>query len=116
LAKDNHRDAGDLDDTGEGSHAADEPTAVWDADALRKAGLAELLDAPDSPVSGPATPAMGFEVERPSIIVEDEDQAGARQVRTPAPGRPGTKLGWLSLVATALVLGGIAYAVIRLLR
>jgi hypothetical protein len=131
LAKDEHRDPADLDDA-ESSHAADEPTAVWDMEALRKAGLGELANLPEAPESVPATPAEGMQQQRPSIIV---NEAG-----NPAPGGPAAPAGgaasqakqpprvlpaadatpssgsWWSLVGMALVLGVVAYLAIRLLR
>ena len=120
MAKDNHRGADDLDHGGgESSHAADEPTAVWDIEALRKAGLSEVIDAPETPVTGPATPAMGMEVERPSIIVEQDPPAptavppAARQL---ARKRAGADVGWVGLITIAAMLGAIAYGLIRLLR
>jgi hypothetical protein len=124
LVKDNPRGGGDLDradDSSETSHAADEPTAVWDVEALRKAGLSEVLDAPDTS-RGPATPAVGMEIERPSMIVEQE-AARPSVPRGAAPARRAavrkaaqTDVGWASLIAMAAVLGVIAYAVMRLLR
>jgi hypothetical protein len=125
LVKDNPRGEGDLDradDSSETSHAADEPTAVWDVEALRKAGLSEVLDAPDTS-RGPATPAVGIEIERPSIIVEQEAARPNNSPRAGAPARRAalrkaaqTEVGWASLIAMAAVLGVIAYAVMRLLR
>jgi hypothetical protein len=124
LVKDNPRGAGDLDpasDSSETSHAADEPTAVWDVEALRKAGLSDVIDAPQT-ISGPATPAVGIEIERPSIIVDQE----ATRPSVPRPAAPArraairkaaqTDVGWAGLIAMAALLGAIAYAVMRLLR
>jgi hypothetical protein len=119
LAKDNHRGADDLDESNEESHAADEPTAVWDVEALRRAGLSEVIDAPETPATGPATPALGVEVERPSIIVEQEQPAPSAQRPTPRPvlrHGPSSDVGWAGLITMAALLGAIAYVVIRLLR
>jgi hypothetical protein len=130
LAKDNPRGAGDLDqsdDSSETSHAADEPTAVWDIEALRKAGLSEVIDAPETPASAPATPAVGMEVGRPSMIVEQEPTrpSAPRPAPAPAPAAPRraairraaqSDVGWVGLLTMAALLGAIAYVVMRLLR
>ena len=128
MAKDEHRDPADLDDTAESSHAADEPTAVWDMEALRKAGLGELVNLPEAPESVPATPAAGMQ-QRPSIIVDvqgtpaptNAPAAEAPQPKQPpralpAPDAPPSSGSWWSLVAMALALGVVAYLAIRLLR
>jgi hypothetical protein len=123
LAKDNPRGAGDLDpdDSSETSHAADEPTAVWDVEALRKAGLSEVIDAPET-ATGPATPAVGIEVERPSMIVEQEATRTGAPRPAPAARHAAMRkaspsdVGWVGLIAMAALLGAIAYVVIRLLR
>jgi hypothetical protein len=126
LAKDNPRGAGDLDrsdDSSETSHAADEPTAVWDIEALRRAGLSEVIDAPDTPATAPATPAVGMEVERPSMIVEQEPtRPSAPRSSTSSPRRAAMRraaqsdVGWAGLITMAALLGAIAYVVMRLLR
>ena len=118
MAKDEHRDPADLDDNAESSHAADEPTAVWDMETLRKAGLGDLANLPESPDAAPATPADGM--QRPSVIV-DEPAKGA----APAAGKPETgpqqpvasnSSSWWGLLAMALALGAAAYFAIRALR
>jgi hypothetical protein len=126
LAKDNPRGAGDLDrsdDSSETSHAADEPTAVWDIEALRRAGLSEVIDAPDTPATAPATPAVGMEVERPSMIVEQEPtRPSAPRSSASSPRRAAMRraaqsdVGWAGLITMAALLGAIAYVVMRLLR
>ena len=130
MAKDEHRDASD-DDQGE-SHAADEPTAVWDMEALRKAGLSEIAQLPEEPETGPATPADGMAAKRASIIVEDDKRAAVEGAAlapdTPLPpvapplARPSPQLAdrdgmsWVSLMGLAALAGALAYAVIRFLR
>jgi hypothetical protein len=125
LAKDNPRGAGDLDrsdDSSETSHAADEPTAVWDIETLRKAGLSDVIDAPDTPATGPATPAVGMEVERPSMIVEQEPTRPSATRPAVSPRRAAMRraaqsdVGWVGLITMAALLGAIAYVVMRLLR
>jgi hypothetical protein len=120
LAKDEHREAADIDEKGESSHAADEPTAVWDMETLRKAGLGDLANLPESPDAGPATPAVGM--QRPSVIV-DEQAASSAKSATPAADkrmakaqRPAQSGSWWSLLIMALALGAAAYFVIRALR
>lgn len=122
MAKDEQRDAGDG-DSGE-SHAADEPTAVWDFEALRKAGLSEIAQLPEQPETGPATPADGM-AARSSIIVEEKAGGAATNAADAAPARarPAPELAasnegmsWVSLLALAVLCGALAYAAIRFLR
>lgn len=123
MAKDEHREAQDFDETGESSHAADEPTAVWDMEALRKAGLGELANLPEGPETAPATPAEGM-VQRPSMIVEDKPGAPVNQTgpNKPTPAAPLAQPGsqasgsWWGLIAMAALLAAAAYLAIRLLR
>lgn len=124
MAKDEHREPTDFDDSGESSHAADEPTAVWDMETLRKAGLGDLANLPEAPEAAPATPADGM--QRPSVIVDEPAEAAAKaaaaakvaadaaQPLAPAPTQGGSS--WWSLVIMALALGAAAYFAIRALR
>lgn len=116
MAKDKHREAADFDENGESSHAADEPTAVWDIETLRKAGLSELVEKPESIPPGPATPADGM--ARPSVIVEEKapERAAVIPQHTPRPPEPAKSLGWPSLVGIAVVLGAAVYFLTRFLR
>lgn len=121
MAKDEHRDTGDFDESGESSHAADEPTAVWDMEALRKAGLSELANLPDQPESAPATPAEGMAQQRPSMIVDAEKAQAALQNQAPRPVPVAQQAGagaagWAGLLALAALIGGVAYLAIRFLR
>jgi hypothetical protein len=102
------------DEDGFGSHAADEPTAVWDAKSLREAGLGDLINKPDSEPPPPATPATKGEKQGPSIVV-DQVAAGAKAQQVTS-GSGGSELGWLSTLALAVGLGGAVYALIRLLK
>lgn len=132
MAKDEHREPGDIDDP-ESTHAADEPTAVWDMEALRRAGLSEIAQLPEEPETGPATPADGMASRRASIIVEGdkgpEVEGVAPAPETPLPpvapplARPAPQhgsanqgLSWVTLIALAALFGAIAYAAIRFLR
>lgn len=116
LAKDKHREAADFDENGESSHAADEPTAVWDMETLRKAGLSELVGKPESTPPGPATPSEGMLDS--SIIIEEKPQEKAAVIPQHAPRapEPSKGLGWLSLVGIAVALGAAAYFLMRFLR
>lgn len=132
MAKDEHRDGNNIDDPSESSHAADEPTAVWDFEALRKAGLSEIAQLPEAQASSPATPADGMASKRASIIVEGDkgpEIAGAPPApETPMPpvapplARPAPQMAgdesmsWVSLMALAVLFGAVAYAAIRFLR
>ena len=102
------------------SHAADEPTAVWDVNALREAGLAELIKKPgdddDSEPPPAATPAMRGN-QGPSIVV-DEAAAGARA--RPGPNMKSAdatgELGWAATLGLAAGLGAAVYLLIRFLK
>jgi hypothetical protein len=126
LAKDKHGEAADFDESGESTHAADEPTAVWDVETLRKAGLSDLVEKPESEPPGPATPADEA-VKRPSIIVEEKpsdkaaedkpsDKAAVIPQHAPRAAEPPKGLGWPSLVGLAVLLGASAYFLLRFLR
>jgi hypothetical protein len=116
----------DMDDDGE-SHAADEPTAVWDESALRAAGLSDLLNKRKSdPPPPPATPSSL--PDRPSIELSEEVARAAMEAPVPpaAPlppepqqvlaSAPPPGLGWGTTLALAIVLGGLVYALIRYLK
>jgi len=116
LAKDKHREAADFDEHGESSHAADEPTAVWDIETLRKAGLSELVGKPESIPPGPATSAVG--TARPTMIVEEKplEKAAVIPQHGPRAPEPAKGLGWPSLVGIAVILGAGVYFLMRFLR
>jgi hypothetical protein len=111
----------EMDDDASGS-AADDPTAVWDVETLRKAGLDEL-----SKLEPTATPAVTAAVKStgPSIVIDvqvDDAPAPAAAnapqaagVKTPAPP-PRKEMGWATTVGLAAGLGAVVYAIIRLLR
>jgi hypothetical protein len=108
-------------DDGE-SHAADEPTAVWDESALRAAGLADLLNKPrkSDPPPPPATASVA--PDRPSIEVSQEmalPDALPEPPREPPvladPPASGS-LGWGATLGLAMVLGAIVYALIRYVK
>jgi hypothetical protein len=103
------------------SHAADEPTAVWDVNALREAGLGDLIKQPGHEDSDPppaATPAMRGS-QGPSIVV-DEAAAGARARPGPNMKPDGTaasgELGWVATLGLAAGLGAAVYLLIRFLK
>jgi hypothetical protein len=100
-----------------GSHAADEPTAVWDANTLRQAGLGDLIKKPDSEPPPAATPAARGN-QGPSIVV-DEAAAGARAQRGPdmRQGQNGSgELGWGATLGLAAGLGAAVYLLIRFFK
>ena len=104
------------DDDDMASHAADEPTAVWDANTLREAGLGDLIKKPEhdsDPPLAPATPAMKGQ-QGPSIMV-DEAQAGAKAQRGPNRDDNG-ELGWGATLGLAAGLGAAVYLLIRFLK
>lgn len=111
------------DDDGE-SHAADEPTAVWDESALRAAGLTELLNRRKS--DPPPPPATKSSVpDRPSIEVSQEmavavpepvraEEPAPPLVHEPAVERPASSgMGWGATLVLAVLLGAVVYALIR---
>lgn len=102
------RQAGDDDMA---SHAADEPTAVWDANTLREAGLGDLIKKPDSEPPPPATPAIRGQA--PSILV-DEAAAGAKAQQ--GPRDDDGELGWGATLGLAAGLGAAVYLLIRFLK
>jgi hypothetical protein len=105
---------GNNDDDDLSGSAADDPTAVWDAEALRKAGLDELGPLPEHVETSPATPASAAVRTAPSMVV-DPKATGSHQV-APPQARAGKELSWPATVGLALALGGVVYALIRFLR
>jgi hypothetical protein len=100
------------------ANAADEPTAVWDAELLRQAGLADLGPLPEHSVPPPATPASAAVQTAPSIVV-DPRATGSHVVGSPRPagnGSPSKELSWRATLALAIGLGAVVYALIRLFR
>jgi hypothetical protein len=114
LADDQQRKHdGDDEDDPFSANAADDPTAVWDAEALRQAGLDELGPLPEHQQTAPATPASSAMRTAPSMVV-DPKGTGAHQA---APQRAASKeLSWPATVGLALGLGAVVYAVIRFLH
>jgi anti-sigma factor RsiW len=110
-------DLDDDDDLEAESHAADEPTAVWDETALRAAGLTDLLKRREAEVeAAPATRAVVPSAES-SIVIDEGVTPGMPQVIAAEPASPAPRgLGWAATLAIAVVLGGAVYYLIRLLR
>jgi hypothetical protein len=105
----------DDDDLDGESHAADEPTAVWDESALRAAGLSDLLKRHEAePAAPPATRSEHPGAE--SSIVVDGVAPDSPQVILAEPAEPARGLGWFATLAIAVVLGGAVYLLIRMLR
>jgi len=118
----------DDDDLDGESHAADEPTAVWDEQALRAAGLTDLLKRrPSEPPPAPATPSEAPR-DHPSIVVDqsvvdspspldpsvatrpDGPRAPASAVRSSSASGG---MGWGTTIALALALALVVYSLIR---
>lgn len=105
-------------DDDDGSNlAADEPTAVWDANTLREAGLGDLIKKPDSTPPPAATAPDRAGATAPSMVV-DAKAAGApvQHVAAPKAAANSGELGWGSTVALAAGLGAAVYLAIRFLR
>jgi hypothetical protein len=124
LNRDNKHDP-ELEDEDDGeSHAADEPTAVWDESALRAAGLSDLLTQRKSdPPPPPATKSTA--PDRPSIELSQEmEMVEAGSPAGPAsepplvsePATPSGGLGWGATLALAVLLGAVVYALIRYVK
>ncbi|MDB4988213.1 MAG: hypothetical protein JWN04_3391 [Myxococcaceae bacterium] len=108
------------DDDGE-SHAADEPTAVWDENALRAAGLGDLWRKREAEPVAPATPpAVPPSAKDASIVIEDsiaeQPVAVMAKIAPQAPQPQSSGLGWGATISVAVALGAIAYALIRYLK
>lgn len=113
MADETERKRQELDDDS-GSHAADEPTAVWDANTLREAGLGDLLKKPDDSDPPPAaTPAARN--HGPSIVV-DEAAAGARAQEAASGKADSGELGWGATLGLAAGLGAAVYLLIRFFK
>ena len=141
MGRDDQHGAPDTDDPDDDaqaeSHAADEPTAVWDESALRAAGLGDLWRKREpEQASKPATPAAaGAAAATPSIVIEETlagpaaaplataasataavNAPAVKGPATPVAPAPSKGLGWGATIAIAIALGAVAYALIRFLR
>ena len=102
------------------SHAADEPTAVWDESALRAAGLGDIVSRRETEKAPP--PATRAPVRRAdaSIVVDEAATSSAqpdapRARLTSQPAAAGG-LGWAATIVIAVALGAVMYFVIRHFR
>lgn len=107
-------------------HAAEGPTAVWDTDSLRAAGLGPLFDQHGSQPPPPATAPAAAQSDKSSIEVDGG--LGA----TPGPTSPrrdvtgdtdppigrggGGGLSWVSTLLIAIAIGVAVYFAIRYLK
>lgn len=82
--------------------AADEPTAMWDEDALRREGL--------DPALAPERPAATKPDVRGPEPAKVEAGAGA------ASGAPTAGLSWLATFTLAALVAAVVYVVVRMLR
>lgn len=112
MADEKHGNPGDPadDDLDASASGADEPTAMWDFEELRKAGLNELGPLPEHDATPPVTQGLAASATAPSIVVEPEATRARSAVRA---AQPSTELSWPVTVSIALVLGGAVYALIR---
>lgn len=110
---DEKREQPDADDDEAVRHAADEPTAVWDANTLREAGLGDLINKPESLPPPPRRTAKGN--EGPSIVV-DEAAAGAKARQVASAKSANDELSWGATIGLAAGLGAAVYVLIRLLK
>lgn len=100
------------------SHAADEPTAVWDESALRAAGLGDIVARRETEQPAPATRATARRGD--ASIVVDEAVTGQPPpvVRAKLTSQPpaGRGLGWAATIVIAVILGAVMYGLIRHFR
>ncbi len=107
MADDKHGEREDL--SFDAASAADEPTAMWNAEELRKLGLDEHAPAEGAPATKPEVVSSAA-ITAPSIVV-DPRATGAHRA---APAQPAQKeLSWPATVSIAFVLGGAVYALVR---
>lgn len=102
------------------SSAADDPTAMWNEDDLREAGMEEVAKRAESL---PPPAATGPEVRgdvRQSVVVGDERPAPQAQRAAPrprpGPARPSAGLSWPVTIGLAVALGLVVYFLVRLVR
>lgn len=104
------------------SHAADDPTAMWDEGALREAGMEEVANrAKSMPPPAATGPAVGGDSRRSVVVGTGGDAAGPESAdRTPRPRRrpsqPDAGLSWPITIALAIALGVAVYFLVRLIR
>ncbi|MEY4515378.1 MAG: hypothetical protein RLZZ450_7500 [Pseudomonadota bacterium] len=108
----------DDDDLEAESHAADEPTAVWDESALRAAGLSDLLKRRDVEAEAPPATRSAAPGAESSIVIDEGVTPGLAQAIAAEPSTPAPRggMGWAATLAIAVILGGAVYYLIRLLR
>ena len=94
--------------------AADDPTAMWDDAALKKAGLDELAGRTDTrDAAGPATSYGVRGDRRHSVVVDGPEKQGARRA---GPLARAGGLSWPVTVILALALGVAVYFLVRMFR
>ncbi|MEM7608431.1 MAG: hypothetical protein AAF411_24005 [Myxococcota bacterium] len=101
-------DGDPLEDTG--SHAADEPTAMWDQAALRELGL----DAPqEQEARGPATQGTG---RHRAVGVELAQEESGRRPKKAVEQKPSKSSGLAGWVLTAVIAVALGVAMFYLVR
>ena len=96
------------DDSGIDSSAADEPTAMWDADALKGLGLEEASKAHQDPAPR-AAPVARAEATRPAPV------ATAKPVVKKRAAKKSQGPSWAAVVGLAAAVGVGVYALVRYL-
>lgn len=97
--------------------AADEPTAMWDDSLLKESGydaLAEHRAAEPRAETGPATQREVKGDVAGKVTVSGELTGG--HPAQPAPAARPPWISWVVTLALAVLLGGVAYFVVRLIR
>ena len=106
-------------------HAAESPTAVWDEDALRAAGLEvpEGDEEESAPATAPDMAALPSATVEVAVDLHEEAEGTGSEPRetdprpvthAPRPEPPG--LSWPATLAIAAALGVVVYFLVRMLR
>ena len=94
-----------------GSHAADEPTAMWGGDMLQELGLDK---APSEPPKGPAQPSAESKGTSVQVTLASTQDGAKRSQKKAAPRSQAVQ--WAVLVIGALALAAAAFFLVRALR
>jgi len=92
------------------SHAADEPTAMWDGDMPERLGLDRPPSEPPEPAASPTGSAGS------SVQVSFDSTPPPAAPHEPAPAPESQARQWAVLIVGALALAAAAFYVVRALR